>query len=709
MLRIQLLGLPQVDCDGQPLTDLVKSPNLVRLFAFLVVHRHQRHSRGVLAGLFYPDQPESTARRNLNQLLYRLRTALQGCPCLLSTSQAVQFDPQADFWFDAAEFERCAQQQDAPSLERAVALYRAEFFEGCDDDWCVAQRERLREIYVTALRSLARIHEAEGHLEQALIAAQQWVRADVLNEDAHDRLITLLLAVNRVGDAREQFRRYESLWRTELNLPPSAHMRQLAQAHGLTSESVRLDAATLRDMHLLAGMVSVFDEAGREEAGHTETGQDMDLPDVAQAREEMRQQCVSYAEQLGIVFKDRHVYPQALAYFQLALKLLSGLSSRTDALRQELEIRRRCDEVHDLGPSRRVQKMNLVRIEAVAAQLEDLGDLLDASLRRAWFELRCDRHDRALEIVRRIELDGLNRHPREAQTMVYRVMAVIEHETGDFAASANHAERALHIDEAAGDRQAVLLDWVNLASAFVAQGDDARALAAAERAAALETSHTPAVTRARLLGVLGLSQLRSGSKSRSQQALAAAGESLRSALRLAQSLGDSELAYWVARVLSELYFQRGEMERAIYFAQHYYDIATHAKSAYAAATLAETLAHFYCAGQDAKRALDWAKRAAKLARAKSMWRCQLRTAMRKAQALLMLQKPQHAYVVICEAMELFQQREQRLEEERELLETYARCVHATQLDAAAYASTPIDTPTLGHPHPPQPLPAEIPA
>ena len=104
------------------------------------MHRDMPQTRVKLATLFYPDQDEPTARRNLNTMLSRLRTILHGCPCIQSDNQTIQFDLTTPFLFDVIEFERNAQHiKDTGALEAAYGLYRGEFMEGYYDDWCIAQ------------------------------------------------------------------------------------------------------------------------------------------------------------------------------------------------------------------------------------------------------------------------------------------------------------------------------------------------------------------------------------------------------------------------------------------------------------------------------------------------------------------------------------------------------------------------------------------
>ena len=61
--------------------------------------------------VFWPDVPESTARRSLTRLLTHLRRALPAPEILLTTEEGIGLDPRRT-WSDVADFERqCATQK----------------------------------------------------------------------------------------------------------------------------------------------------------------------------------------------------------------------------------------------------------------------------------------------------------------------------------------------------------------------------------------------------------------------------------------------------------------------------------------------------------------------------------------------------------------------------------------------------------------------
>src|SRR5262249_46031456 len=105
MPRLELCCLPsvQVVVDDRPLSAF-RSLNERALLVYLAIEAERPLPREALAGLLWPDAPETVARRNLNQTLLNLRAALgdreAALPLLLATRQPLQLNPAAETWVD---------------------------------------------------------------------------------------------------------------------------------------------------------------------------------------------------------------------------------------------------------------------------------------------------------------------------------------------------------------------------------------------------------------------------------------------------------------------------------------------------------------------------------------------------------------------------------------------------------------------------------
>lgn len=67
-LRVYLFGGFRLQRGEDPLP-AISHREARSLFAYLITYRDQRHTRDLLAGLFWPDVPDAQARRRLSQAL----------------------------------------------------------------------------------------------------------------------------------------------------------------------------------------------------------------------------------------------------------------------------------------------------------------------------------------------------------------------------------------------------------------------------------------------------------------------------------------------------------------------------------------------------------------------------------------------------------------------------------------------------------------
>ena len=98
MLQIRLLGQFDVRLDGKRLS--ISSRAGQSLLAYLSLTAGTPHRREKLAGLFWPDTSDESARKNLRQELWRIRKALAGqnqtTDYLLADEFTVSFKRNAD-------------------------------------------------------------------------------------------------------------------------------------------------------------------------------------------------------------------------------------------------------------------------------------------------------------------------------------------------------------------------------------------------------------------------------------------------------------------------------------------------------------------------------------------------------------------------------------------------------------------------------------
>ncbi len=251
-LVISVLGSLQVTLDGVPVTGF--EYNKVRaLLAYLAVEAGRPHPRAHLCALLWPDLPEKTARRNLTQALTVLRRTLGEAeaerPWLLTSSEAVQLDPEANLAVDASRFAALLNAAERHSHRawhtcsacgdralEAIALYRADFLSQLFvsdsvpfEDWALTWRELLRQRALTALERLAHHAEWRGDFSRAVAAARRQVEIDPLREAGHRELMRLLALDGQRSAAEAQAEQLRRVLEAELAVTPEPQTLSLAE------------------------------------------------------------------------------------------------------------------------------------------------------------------------------------------------------------------------------------------------------------------------------------------------------------------------------------------------------------------------------------------------------------------------------------------------------------------------------------------------
>ena len=134
-LALSFLGSFQAMLGDRPITAF-RSAKVQGLLIYLALTGPQAQPRDVLAALFWPDEPEAVAKKNLRQSLYQLRQVLGETAgpveaYLLVTRSTLQFNPASDYALDVTAFLACLEND---QLEQAIKLYRGDLLPGftCD-------------------------------------------------------------------------------------------------------------------------------------------------------------------------------------------------------------------------------------------------------------------------------------------------------------------------------------------------------------------------------------------------------------------------------------------------------------------------------------------------------------------------------------------------------------------------------------------------
>ena len=201
-----------------------------RLLAFLALQERPL-LRPFVAGMLWTDWDEARSSANLRSTLWKLHRPRLS----LVRSTSNQLSLSANVVVDAIEAMHLARRlldnpdQFEASYIREICL-AGELLPDWYDEWVVIERERLRQLRLNALESVAEKLREAGRYAEAVEAGLAAVAIEPLRETAHKVVIQAHLAVGNLADAIRQFRSYEKVLRDELSLKPSPQIRDLMQS-----------------------------------------------------------------------------------------------------------------------------------------------------------------------------------------------------------------------------------------------------------------------------------------------------------------------------------------------------------------------------------------------------------------------------------------------------------------------------------------------
>lgn len=236
-ISIQLFGRFCIRRDEQVLAGF-EAHKIQELFCYLLLHRHHPLSRESLASLLWPDTTTAQSKKKLRQMLWQFQSALGSQTeaihdrLLLVEQEWVQINVEADLWLDVAVFERTFEfvqsitgqeldTQKAQALHDAVQLYRGSLLEGCYEDWCLYDRERLQNMYLAMLEKLMSYSEVHRDYDAAVLYGMRVISCDKVREGIYRRLMRLHYLNGDRAAALRQFEQCTAALDDELGVKPS--------------------------------------------------------------------------------------------------------------------------------------------------------------------------------------------------------------------------------------------------------------------------------------------------------------------------------------------------------------------------------------------------------------------------------------------------------------------------------------------------------
>jgi DNA-binding SARP family transcriptional activator len=214
------------------------SSKALELLCYLLLHRERGHTREALAGLFWPEAPDSLSKKYLRQAIWRLHSTLS---CTEDEPETelfiirpgwIRVNPEAPWWLDVAVFEQAYDvyrdipgeeltDRQAQAIHSAVILYRGDLIEAWYQDWCVYERDRLQLTHLAMLEQLMSYFEARGGYAKGIAYGQCILRHDPARESTYRQLMRLYYRSGNRTTALRQYDRCVAAMAKHFNLQPS--------------------------------------------------------------------------------------------------------------------------------------------------------------------------------------------------------------------------------------------------------------------------------------------------------------------------------------------------------------------------------------------------------------------------------------------------------------------------------------------------------
>ncbi len=230
VLQVRLLGCLQLWINTEPLTVALPERQQV-LLAYLILHRGAPQFRRHIAHLLWPDSCHDQALTNLRKALFHLAEALPPVtPYIESNRKMIYWRTDLPQRIDVLDLEEAAGATTPALLAKVLDLYQGDLLAGCPADWLVPLRERVREMYLTALGRLTGLLEAHQDYTAAIRCVNRLIQAEPLTEQHYQALIRLRALQGDVAGAQEAYRSCSSILQKELGAEPANATREAYRA-----------------------------------------------------------------------------------------------------------------------------------------------------------------------------------------------------------------------------------------------------------------------------------------------------------------------------------------------------------------------------------------------------------------------------------------------------------------------------------------------
>jgi two-component SAPR family response regulator len=233
-LTIRAFGRAEVSVNGRTLVMADWRTKAVRDLFFYFLIKQDAATKEQIVEVLWPETPAQAVKKRFKDEIYRLRRAV-GRNVVVLDEEYYRFNRALDYEYDVDAFEsylaRAHKTKDTAKriewFQKAVDLVQGPFLSEVDALWVFEERERLGQIYASALEELARMYLDSNQLDRCLSTCHLALSHDRYNEAIFQ---LELRAYAAIGDRPSIVRRYQTFKETleaGLGISPSQEMEAL--------------------------------------------------------------------------------------------------------------------------------------------------------------------------------------------------------------------------------------------------------------------------------------------------------------------------------------------------------------------------------------------------------------------------------------------------------------------------------------------------
>lgn len=238
IVEVRCMGPLRVLIDGEEISqERWISAKARDLLAYFITFRGERIPGERAFDAIWADKPGrgmTAFHTALSRLRHALRKGGTAAQFILVETGEYWLDTTA-FSVDVDEFEAdlakasaaSSEEQAAHWYEQAVAVYHGEYLDNLYYNWLFPERNRLTQVYISALRALANYHFEHARFTNALELLQRALRVDNLNEDVHCQAMRTYVALGDQAGLVHQYQDLQKALSEELGMEPLISTQKL--------------------------------------------------------------------------------------------------------------------------------------------------------------------------------------------------------------------------------------------------------------------------------------------------------------------------------------------------------------------------------------------------------------------------------------------------------------------------------------------------